>query len=129
MTKEQAAREYLAAINPSNEAVRTLQGKAKGWTESTPASQAAADAKPVVDALTAARTKLLALAAAYPPAATDLKAEVNAYAPLQGDLESLATVNTLNSSSWSQQFNKDRSASSAAAAIVRSDLGLPPPPT
>jgi hypothetical protein len=45
---------------------------------------------------------------------------------VQADLASLSTVNTLNSSSWPQQYNKDADAAAAAAAIVRSDLGLPP---
>jgi hypothetical protein len=127
MTKEQAAKAYLAAIAPANDALKTLRGKASGWTDSTPSSQAAADAKPSIEAITMMRTKLLALAVAYPAAATDIKAQVNATAALQGDLASLETLNTLDASSWVQQFAKDASATSAASAIVRSDLGLPPP--
>jgi hypothetical protein len=129
MTKEQAAKAYLAAIAPATDALRGLQAKANAWTDSTPSSQAAADAKPTVDALTTLRSKLLALAAAYPAAAADLKAAVNAQAIVQADLANLGTVNTFNASSWVQQFVKDASATTAASAIVRSDLGLPPPPT
>jgi hypothetical protein len=127
MTKEQAAKAYLTAIGPANDVLHTFKAKASGWTDSTPPSQAAADAKPTIDAITTMRTKLLALAVAYPAAAADLKAQVNATAALQGDLASLATLDMTNASSWVQQFTKDASATSAASAIVRSDLGLPPP--
>jgi hypothetical protein len=39
MTKEQAARTYLAAVATPNEVLRTFLGKAKGWTDSTPSTQ------------------------------------------------------------------------------------------
>jgi hypothetical protein len=79
--------------------------------------------------MTALRTKLLTLAGAYPAAATDIKALVTAYAPLQGDLRGLTGVNQLNASSWVQRYAKDATASESAAAILRSDPGLPPGPT
>ena len=55
----------------------------------------------MIASIQAAQTKLLAIATSYPPAATDLKAEVTAYAAVLGDLTSLASVNLLNASSWS----------------------------
>jgi hypothetical protein len=129
MTKEQAAHTYLAAVATPNEVLRTFLAKANGWTDSTPSTQTAADAKPLIEAITTLRTKLLALAAAFPAAATDLKAVVTAQALLQGDLASLAAVNALNPSSFAQTVVRDARALRAATAIVRSDLGLPPPPT
>ena len=129
MTKEQAAHTYLAAVATPNEVLRTFLAKANGWTGSTPSTQAAADAKPLIHAITTLRTKLQALAAAFPAAATDLKAVVTAQALLQGDLGSLAAVEALNASSFAQTVTRDARALRAATAIVRSDLGLPPPPT
>lgn len=52
MTKEQAAKAYLVAVGPVNDIGRTFVNKAKGWTDSTPSSRAAADAKPYSDSLT-----------------------------------------------------------------------------
>ena len=129
MTKEQAAHAYLAAVATPNEVLRTFLAKANRWTDSTPSTQAAADAKPLIDAITTLRTELQALAAAFPAAATDLKAVVTAQALLQGDLGSLAAVEALNASSFAQTVTRDARALRAATAIVRSDLGLPPPPT
>jgi len=129
MTKEQAAHTYLAAVATPNEVLRTFLAKANGWTDSTPPTQAAADAKPLIDAITTLRTKLQALATAFPPAATDPKAVITAQALLPGDLASLEAVNALNASSFAQTVTRDARALRAATAIVRSDLGLPPPPT
>lgn len=125
--KEQAAKTYVAAIGPANNALHTFVAKARGWTSSTPASQAAADARPTIEAAMILQTKLLALAAAYPAAATHLKAQVHAIAAMQGDLAGLATIDMRKVSSWEQRFIKHASATTAASAIVRSDLGLPPP--
>jgi hypothetical protein len=129
MTKEQAAHTYLAAVATPNAVLRTFLAKANGWTDATPSTQTAADAKPLIDAITTLRRKLQALAAAYPPAATDLKAVVAAQAVLQGDLASLESVNALDASSFAQTVTRDARALRAATAIVRSHLGLPPPPT
>jgi hypothetical protein len=129
MTKRQAAHTYLAAVATPNEVLRTFLAKANSWTDSTSSTQAAADARPLIDAITTLRTKLQALAAAFPAAATDLKAVVTAQALLQGDLTSLEAVNALNASSFAQTVTRDARALRAATTIVRSHLGLPPPPT
>ena len=129
MTTERAAHTYLAAVATPNEVLRTFLATANRWTDSTPSTQAAADAKPLIEAITTLRTKLQALAAAFPTAATDLKAVVTAQALLQGDLASLAAVNALNASSFAQTITRDARALRAATVIVRSHLGLPPPPT
>ena len=81
---------------------------------------------PCVQALTTLRVRLLSLASVYPPVATDVKALVNAYAPLIGDMLSLSAQTAFSASSWVQQVAADASKSKAASAIVRSDLGLPP---
>jgi hypothetical protein len=129
MTKEQAAHTYLAAVAAPNEVLRTFLAKANRWTGLTPSTEAAADAKPLIDAITTLRTKLQVLAAAFPAAATDLKAVVTAQALLQGDLSSLEAVNALNASSFAQTITRDARALRAATVIVRLHLGLPPPPT
>jgi hypothetical protein len=129
MTKEQAAHAYLTAVAPADAIGKAFFAKAKAWPDSTSGSQAASDAKPYVQAITDLRTKLLDLAKAYPAAATDLKAMVNANAPVQGDLAGLANVDGLSESSWGQQFATDASKMSSAIDIVRSDLGLPAAPT
>jgi hypothetical protein len=129
MTKEQAAHNYLAAVATPNDVLRRFLATANRWTDSTPSTQAAADAKPLAEVITTLRMKLEALAAAFPAAATDLQAVVTAQALLQGDLASLAAVNALNASSFAQTVTKDARALRAATSIVRSHLGLPPPPT
>jgi hypothetical protein len=129
ITKEQAAHTYLAAVATPNEVLRTFLARANRWTDSTPPTQTAADAKPLIDTITALRTKLQELAAAFPAAATDLKAVITAQALLRGDLASLEAVNALNASSFAQTVTRDARALRAATAIVRSHLGLPPPPT
>jgi hypothetical protein len=129
MTKGQAAHTYLAAVARPNEVLRTFLAEANGWTDSTRSTQAAADARPLIDVMTTLRAKLLALATAYPAAATDLKAAINRQATLQADLASLEAVATLDASSFAQRVTRDARALRAATAIVRSDLGLPPPPT
>jgi hypothetical protein len=125
MTKAQAGQTYLADVAPANASIKAFATKARAWTDSTSSSQAAAQAQPVIQAMTGLRTKILALANAYPAAADDLKAFVTAFAPLQGDLISLQSVNALSGSSWAQQYASDASKTVAASAIVRSDLGLP----
>jgi hypothetical protein len=142
MTKEQAAHTYLAAVATPNEVLRTLLAKANGWTDSLRMGwfrwcsrnrrhppRRLPDAKPLIDAITTLRTKLQALAEAFPAAATDLKAVVTAQALLQGDLTSLEAVNALTASSFAQTVTRDARALRAATAILRSHLGLPPPPT
>ena len=124
-TKAQAGSSYLAAVGPSNSAMDSFSTEAQAWTDSTTDSQAEDQAQPLIAAIRTLEPKLLAIATDYAPAATDLKAEVNAAAAVQGDLASLSNVNFLNASSWTQQFASDAAKLGAASNIVRSDLGLP----
>ena len=128
ISKAQAGQTYLADIGPANAALNALVAHAHTWTDATTSTQAAADVQPVTPALDKLRNQLLSLAQQYPAAASDIKSLVTAYTPLEGDLQLLATVNAFSVSSWLQQFARDASNTKAAAAIVRSDLGLPPAP-
>jgi hypothetical protein len=130
VTRTQAGRAYLAAVGPEDAAARVFAAKTRTWTTATTAKEAVADARPLVEALYSDRNKLLALAKEYPPGAQDLKSQIVAGAPFLGDLNGVgaaASAGTL--SSWLQTYASDLSEANAAAAITRSDLGLPPPPT
>jgi hypothetical protein len=125
MTKQQAGQAYLAAVAPTNAAAAALAGKMRAYTDSTPGSQISAEARPFERRLTELNGKLLGIATAYPPAAADLKAFVTAYNPVIHDLRSAAAQNSVNASSWLQRLASDLTKTQTAAAIVRSDLGLP----
>jgi hypothetical protein len=125
MTRQQAARAYLAAVAPANAAGAALAGRMRAYTDSTPGSQISAEGRPVQRRLTELNGKLLRLATAYPPAATDLKALVSAYNPVIRDLRSATAQNSVNASSWLRRLATDLTKSQTAAATVRSDLGLP----
>ena len=125
MTRAQAAEDYQSDVGPANAAVGAFQQKAQAWTDSTTATQAEADAQPLIRAINALEPKLLQLAQQYPSAATDLKAQVTAAATVAGDLTSLGSQTTFSASSWVQGFTTDAAKLGAASKIVRSDLGLP----
>jgi hypothetical protein len=127
MTRAEAGRAYLAAVAPANTELVAFKAKASSWNHSTPPRHAANDAGPLISAITALRTKLLALANAYPPAADDLSNLVTANAGLQRDLAKLESLNKLNAGVWILQFAADADASHAAVVSVRFDLGLPEP--
>lgn len=124
MTKQQAGQAYLTAAAPANAAGVALAGKMRAYTDSTPGSQISADARPVERRLTELNGKLLAIAAAYPPAATDLKALVTAYSAVVRDLRSATAQSSINATSWLRRLAADLTKTQTAAAIVRSDLGL-----
>ncbi|HET6868022.1 MAG TPA: hypothetical protein VFH80_19070 [Solirubrobacteraceae bacterium] len=126
MTKQQAGQAYLAAVLPANAAGAALARKMRAYTNSTPGSQISAAARPLERRLTVLNGKLLGIATAYPPAAADLNALVAAYTPIIRDLRGAATQNSVNASSWLQGLAIDLTKTQTAAAIVRSDLGLPP---
>jgi hypothetical protein len=125
MTKQQAGQAYLAAIAPANAAGAALAGKMRAYTDSTPGSQISAEARPFERRLTELNGKLLGIAMAYPPAAADLKALVTAYNPVIRDLGSATAQNSVNASAWLRRLAGDLTKTQAAAARVRSDLGLP----
>jgi hypothetical protein len=127
MTRAEAGRAYLAAVVPANTEMVAFKARASSWNHSTPPRHAADDARPLISAITALRTKLLALASAYPPAADDLSNLVTANAGLQRDLAKLESLNKVNAGVWILQFAADADASHAAVVSVRFDLGLPEP--
>jgi hypothetical protein len=125
ITKQQAGQAYLAAVAPVNAAGATLAGKMRASTDSTPGSQISAEARPFERRLTELNGKLLGIATAYPPAAADLKAVITAYDPVIRDLRSATPQRSVSASSWLQRLASDLTKTRTAAAIVRSDLGLP----
>jgi hypothetical protein len=128
LTKAQAARKYLAAIAQGNAVQNAFLEKANKWNDSTTDAEAEKDAQPLISALTDQRTSLLSIANSYQPAAADIKAVINDDASLIGDLENLATLKDPNTGqSLEHQIVSDLNKSSAASAIVRSDLGISPP--
>jgi hypothetical protein len=124
-SKAQAAKEYLAAIAPFKAADKTADAQLKAEPDSAPAATFAKITAPVAQALTNTHSSLLAIARAYPPAASDIKGLVTASAPLIADMDNLGTQTGFSATSWEQQTISDGTAMTAAAAIVRSDLGLP----
>jgi hypothetical protein len=119
LTKAQAAKAYLAAIDPANRAIDVFVAKIRRSSSPTQ-SELTADARPAFDAIGEVEAKLSHLASEYPPAATDLKAQITAIGQARGDFASIE-----NSSAWVQQLTRDTGAGNAAGKIVRSDLGLP----
>jgi len=127
MTKEQAAKAYLAALPPYRVALFAFDNTVGEVLGSPPASKALAIAKPLSEAITMLDDKLLPLGDAYPPAAADIKNLVAATAAFKGDLDSVGAVTARSASAWAQKDMRDHDAVNAASAIVRSDLGLPKP--
>lgn len=125
MTKQQAGRAYLAAVAPANAAGAALAGKMRAYTDSTPGAQISTEARPFERRLTELNGKLVGIATTYPPAAADLKALVTAYNPVIRDLGSATAQNSIKASSWLRRLAGDLTKTQSAAAIVRSDLGLP----
>jgi hypothetical protein len=125
MTKQQAGQAYLAAVAPANAAGAALAGKMRAYTDSTPSSRISADARPFERRLTELNGKLLGIAAAYPPVAAELEALVTAYNPVIRDLRSATAQNSVNASSWLRRLSSDVTKTQTAAAVVRSNLGLP----
>jgi hypothetical protein len=124
ITVKTAGQQYVNLVNPVNAAISAFRTKANGWSNSTTSAQAEADAQPLISALQNLQNGLLH--DQWPAAAgTDVKAVVQAIAPVTGDLEGLASVNLLNASSWSTTFQRDEASMGTAANVVRSDLGLP----
>jgi len=127
-SKQTAAAQYLAAVNPVNAACNAFGAKANQWNNQTTNTQAETDAQPCIRAMGALRSKLIALESAYPPASTDIKALLAAYSPLQGVLLSLSGLDLSSAATWLQQFARDGTATKTASSQVRADLGLPQTP-
>jgi hypothetical protein len=119
-----AAQQYLADIAPYNAAVSTAQTALNSATEM---SQLPAIIGPAVTAMQNADNLLLRQQ--WPAGVRqDIKTKVAADGAVIGDLTSLETANASDASSIEANIGRDANASAADANIVRSDLGLPPPP-
>src|SRR5450755_2604666 len=127
MTKEQAAKAYLAALPRYRAALFAFDNTVGEVLGSPPASKALAIAKPFSEAITMLDDKLSRLGDAYPPAAVDIKKLVADTAAFKRDLDSIGAVTAGSASAWAQKDMRDHDAVNAASAIVRSDLGLPKP--
>ncbi len=119
-TSYATGRDYLRLVARFNAALAHFQAEAKDDTDSTSTKQIAKEAAPVTAALRAFDNA--ALRANWPPSVrADVRALIRADAGFRSDLEQLAYTRD-----WSG-LTRDAEASSAAANVVRADLGLPPP--
>jgi hypothetical protein len=124
ISKKAAAKQYLALVNPTNAALVTFGAEAKQWVDSTPDAEAEADAKPVIASFMKLEAGLID--DRWPSGSrADVKAMVKSIAPVTGDLQSLATLNLLNASTWINTFERDVNGVKTSVAFVRHDLGLP----
>jgi len=115
---------YLAAVAPANAAISAFSAAAGRWTSSTTNAQAEADAQPAISALQALGTTLTN--DQWPASATnDVHTLVGDDAAVVGDLQGLASVNLLDTSSFIATLKRDLSSTASAVALVRHDLDLP----
>ena len=127
VTKGQAAKAYVAALPPYRADLFAFDNTVGEVLGSRSASKAVAIAQPLSEAITKLNDKLSQLSKAYLPAAATLKHLVTATAAFKRDLGSIGAAVTAHRSelSWVQKVDKDHEAINAAAARVRSNLGLP----
>lgn len=127
MTKEQAAKAYLADLPPYRAALFAFDNTVGEVLGSPPASKAVSIAKPLSEAISMLDDKLLRLGDAYPSAAADIKNLVAATAVFKRDLDSMGAVTARSANAWARKDTRDHDAVNAASVMVRSDLGLPKP--
>ncbi len=122
---EELAQTYLRIVNPGNAEADRFNAKAARWNDQTTGEQAAKDAQPLIAGIQKADRELLRID--WPaPIAADIKELIRVQGALIGDLRGLENVNAFSAGSWSNQFSQDVGKLTAAANIVRADLGLPP---
>lgn len=126
ITKGQAAKAYVAALPPYRAALFAFDNTVGEVLGSRSASKAVAISQPLREAITKLNDKLSQLSKAYLPAAANLKHLVMATAAFKRDLGSMSAAVTAHRTviSWVQKVDKDHEAINAAAARVRSNLGL-----
>ena len=127
MTREQAAKAYLAALPAYRAALFAFDNTAGEVLGSPASSKAVAIAKPLAAAIVMLDGKLERVGDSYPPAAADIKILVATTAAFTRDLDSVRAVTARSAGGWSRKEIKDREAVDAESAIVRSDLELPKP--
>ncbi len=126
LSKEQAANEYLAAADPVNAALTEFLPAADGWNDATQPADALRDAQPLADALQQAQQRLQMLSTQYPPASSELAAELTAINDTAADFQNLANLNqTIDVPPWRESFNAHVAALAAASDALRTKLGLP----
>jgi hypothetical protein len=114
--------QYLALATPVNSAVDTFNVKNNALGSHFSVAQIQAISTPLANAYQIFDNAVLRLA--WPASLlADLHAMVAADSPEISDLQHAATTQA-----WFDQLARDATASSSAANVVRSDLGLPPPP-
>lgn len=126
ITTKQAAVQYLADVKPYNVAWDKFGAAFEKWAKHTggTAAHTGTFANPMVAAISTFDHKVLSQR--WPAnARSAIQTLVLDDAVLQGDLEGLPALNNLTLSSWAMSYRKDSTIDSAAADVVRSDLGLP----
>jgi hypothetical protein len=123
-----AGAQYLAIVAPVNQAIRAFEIVSGQWTSSISDTQAEADAAPLIAAMQMADQQFTD--DKWPAdEQSDIRGVVSADADLMADLESLSTVDDLNSSSLTTAIARDEASLVIAVGFARHDLGLPPAPT
>lgn len=116
--------EYLAIVNPINGAASTAKNALGALPATTTASAYVAAVAPYLAATQAAVPKLLAVH--WPGQAEgDVRTLTADIGALDGDMSAFATMDALNYSTVTGQYNQDASKMLTAAETVRADLGLP----
>ena len=129
LTKSQAAHRYASiAARVNVVAIPFNREVYSGWTKNTPPSQIKSEARQYLAALQVFDRQLSSLAQQYPPASAEIRSEVAATQSLLGDLANIMS-HTYRLNSWFEGWNRDDTAVEWHAVKVRSDLGLPPPPS
>jgi|SRR5579871_805310 len=122
------AQQYLAIVKPANDAEAAAIKALKALPDTATAAQVAAAFAPAAQAFEKCDNALLR--AQWPPNVEgDVKAMVTTNGALIGDINALSAQTSLSISAWATTFQSDGAKSSAAANVVRADLGLPPPPS
>lgn len=124
------AKQYLADVGPADTADKTFQVALSAWGSAANPNptQTQGFVTPFVSALQTLQGKLTAQTWSATDVG-DVHAFIAAIAALQGDISGLPSLNILNESTWSTQFQRDAAVEESAANTVRHDLGLPPIPT
>jgi hypothetical protein len=119
------AQQYLALVAPYNSAVGTFQIKYNALPNSPSMSQLNAICSPMATALQTYIDGVLRL-----PLPASILPDAHALATMAGTVEAdLNNVGNPTVNAWSTKLLQDFSQASTAANVLRSDLGLPPPPS
>jgi hypothetical protein len=125
ISKKAASTQYLRLVGPTKSAASKFSSEASAWTSSTTDSQAEADAKPFIAAITKLDSGLTH--DRWPNSAkADVKSLVSADATVIGDLRSLSTLQPSAAASFVTTFDRDAKTLSTSATALRHDVGLPP---